>query len=71
MLYGMGMVAGVVGAVVMRTAPAVTAAASMLFMGDEPTWRKLCAIALAVAGVLILHLGRMAARAAGLAKAAA
>ncbi len=58
MLYGMRMVSGVVGAVVMSTAPAVTAAASMLFMGDRPTWRKLGAIALAVAGVLILHLGR-------------
>lgn len=58
MLYGMRMVAGVVGAIVMSTAPAVTAAASMLFMGDRPTWRKLCAIALAVAGVLILHLGQ-------------
>ena len=59
MLYGMRMVAGVVGAIVMSTAPAVTAAASMLFMGDRPTWRKLSAIALAVAGVLILHLGRL------------
>jgi drug/metabolite transporter (DMT)-like permease len=58
MLYGMRMVAGVVGAIVMSTAPAVTAAASMLFMGDRPTWRKLCAITLAVAGVLILHLGQ-------------
>jgi drug/metabolite transporter (DMT)-like permease len=37
MLYGMRMVTGVVGAVVMSTAPAVTAAASMLFMGDRPT----------------------------------
>jgi len=58
MLYGMGMVSGVVGAVVMSTAPAVTAAGSMLFMGDRPTWRKLGAIALAVAGVLILQLGQ-------------
>jgi drug/metabolite transporter (DMT)-like permease len=58
MLYGMGMISGVVGAVVMSTAPAVTAAGSMLCMGDEPTWRKLVAIALAVAGVLILHLGQ-------------
>jgi drug/metabolite transporter (DMT)-like permease len=58
MLYGMRMVAGVVGAIVMSTTPAVTAAASMLFMGDRPTWRKLSAIALAVIGVLILHLGQ-------------
>ena len=52
------MIPGVVGAVVMSTAPAVTAAASMLLLGDQPTWRKLVAIALAVVGVLILNLGQ-------------
>lgn len=57
MLYGMRMIGGVAGAVVMSTTPAVTAAASMLFMGDKPTWRKLSAIALAAAGVLLLNLG--------------
>lgn len=55
MLYGMKMVSGVVGSVIMSTTPAVTAAASMIFLGDSPTWRKLGAIALAVAGVLLLH----------------
>jgi drug/metabolite transporter (DMT)-like permease len=58
MLYGMRMVSGVVGAVVMSTAPAVTAAGSILFLGDAPTWRKITAIVLAVTGVLILHLGQ-------------
>lgn len=58
MLYGMKMVQGVVGAIVMSTAPAVTAAASMLFFGDSPTWRKLGAIVLAVAGVLVLQMGQ-------------
>lgn len=58
MLYGMGMVSGVAGAIVMSTTPAVTAAASMLFLGDRPTWRKLLAIGLAVGGVLVLHLNR-------------
>jgi len=57
MLFGMAMVSGVVGAVVMSTTPAVTAAASMLFLGERPTWRTLGAIALAVAGVVILQLG--------------
>jgi drug/metabolite transporter (DMT)-like permease len=57
MLYGMRMIPGVVGAIVMSTTPAVTAAGSMLFMGDAPSWRKLLAIALAVAGVLVLQLG--------------
>ncbi|MGE3934756.1 MAG: DMT family transporter [Rhodospirillaceae bacterium] len=55
MLYGMRMVPGVAGAIVMSTAPAVTAAASMLFLGDRATWRKLTAVALAVAGILVLH----------------
>lgn len=58
MLYGMKMVSGVVGAIVMSTTPAVTALASMTLMGDKPTWRKLTAVILAVAGVLILHLGQ-------------
>jgi drug/metabolite transporter (DMT)-like permease len=60
MLYGMRMVPGVVGAIVMSTAPAVTACASILFLGDKPTWRRLSAIALAVAGVLVLQLGSAA-----------
>jgi len=59
MLEGMRMVSGVVGAVVMSTAPAVTAAASMCFAGDRPTWRKLVAIGLSVAGVLVTHLGQV------------
>ncbi|WP_198154828.1 DMT family transporter [Oceanibaculum pacificum] len=58
MLYGMKMIPGVVGAIVMSTTPAVTAAASMLFLGDRPTIRKVGAITLAVAGVLILQLGQ-------------
>lgn len=58
MLYGMGMVSGVVGAIVMSTTPAVTAGTSILLLGDRPTWRKLAAIALAVGGVLLLHLGQ-------------
>lgn len=58
MLYGMSMVSGVVGAVVMATTPAVTAGASMLFLHDSPTWRKLAAIAAAVVGVGLLQLGQ-------------
>lgn len=57
MLYGMKMVSGVTGAVVMSTAPAVTALASILFMNDRVTWRKVTAVALAVVGVLVLQLG--------------
>jgi drug/metabolite transporter (DMT)-like permease len=57
MLYGMRSVSGVAGAIVMSTTPAVTATASVLFLGDRASWRVLTAVALAVAGVLVLHLG--------------
>ena len=57
MLYGMRLASGVTGAIVMSTTPAVTATASMIFLGDQASWRKLTAIALAVLGVLILQLG--------------
>lgn len=58
MLYGMRLVSGVAGAIVMSTTPAVTAIGSIVFLGDKVTWRKACAIFLAVAGVLILQLGQ-------------
>lgn len=57
MLYGMALVPGTLGAVVMSTTPAVTAAAAMLLLGEAATWRKLAAILLAVGGVLLLQLG--------------
>lgn len=56
MLMGMSLVAGVTGAVVMATTPAVTAAAAILLAGEKANWRKLAAISLAVAGVLLLYL---------------
>ncbi|WP_181170170.1 MULTISPECIES: DMT family transporter [unclassified Mesorhizobium] len=58
MLYGMAMVPGAVGATVMSTTPAVTSAASMIFLGDRPTWRKTTSVVLAVVGVSILQLGQ-------------
>jgi drug/metabolite transporter (DMT)-like permease len=48
----------VVGAIVMSTTPAVTAAAAIVFLREKATWRKLAAIALAVIGVLILQIGQ-------------
>jgi drug/metabolite transporter (DMT)-like permease len=56
MLYGMKLVSGVAGSIVMSTTPAVTAIASYLFLKDRLGWRKALAIALAVLGVLILNL---------------
>lgn len=57
MLHGMKLVSGVVGSIVMSTAPAVTALGARLFLGEKLGWRKSTAVALAVAGVLLLHLG--------------
>ncbi|MEQ8701067.1 MAG: DMT family transporter, partial [Bauldia litoralis] len=54
LLFGMKMVSGVTGSIVMSTAPAVTAALSFLFFKDRLGWRKSAGIALAVAGVLLL-----------------
>lgn len=57
MLMGMALISGVAGAIVMATTPAVTAGAAMLLMGEGASWRKLAAIALAVGGVALLHVG--------------
>ena len=56
MLIGMREAPGAVGAVVMATTPAVTAVASVLFLGDHLTKWKTLAIALTVAGVVIVNL---------------
>ena len=54
MLYGMRLVSGVVGSIIMSTAPAITAGLAILFMGESATWRKVVALALAVAGIQVL-----------------
>ena len=58
MLYGMRIVPGVVGSVVMSTTPAVTAAGAILFFGERLDWRKAAAIVLAVAGVFLVNLNK-------------
>lgn len=55
MLYGMKLVSGVTGSVVMSTTPAVTALASFVFLKERLGWRKALAVALAVAGVLVVN----------------
>lgn len=57
MLYGMRLAPGAVGATIMSMAPATTAAAAMLFFREQPSWRKLVAVGLAVLGVAVLQLG--------------
>jgi drug/metabolite transporter (DMT)-like permease len=57
MLYGMRLVSGVVGAIVMSTTPALTAVCAVLLLGERATWRKGTAAGLAVVGVVVLHAG--------------
>ncbi len=58
MLYGMKLVSGVTGSVVMSTTPAVTAIASVVFFKDTITWKKLLALSLAIGGVVLLQIFR-------------
>ena len=55
MLVGMREAPGAVGAVVMATTPAVTATASVLFLGDRLERWTAAAIVLAVAGVVVVN----------------
>ena len=57
MMYGMRLVSGVVGSIVMSTTPAVTGVAAILFLRERPDWRVLVAVGLAVAGVLVMNFG--------------
>jgi len=56
MLYGMKLASGVTGSLVMSTTPAVTAILSVVFFKDRVTWKKVVALMLAIAGVLVLQL---------------
>lgn len=52
----MALTSGVVGSIVMSTTPAMTAMGAFLFLKERLGWRNALAVALAVAGVLILQL---------------
>ena len=56
MLYGMQMVSGVLGSIVMSLTPAVTATGAVLFLGERMTGRKIVALGIGVAGVLIMQI---------------
>ncbi|MFP4094949.1 MAG: DMT family transporter [Cyclobacteriaceae bacterium] len=55
LIYGMRFISGVKGSIIMSTTPAITALGSFIFFHDKFGWRKITAIALAVAGVLLLN----------------
>lgn len=54
--YGMTRVPGVTGSIVMGTGPAVTALVAVLFLGEQPSWRRWVAIVLSVAGVILMRI---------------
>jgi drug/metabolite transporter (DMT)-like permease len=56
LIYGMRFISGVKGSIVMSTTPAITALGSFIFFRDKFGWRKITAIALAIAGVLLLNI---------------
>ncbi len=56
MLYGMQMIPGTAGAIIMSTTPAVTALTAIVFLKESPTWRKITAVLLSVLGVAIMQI---------------
>lgn len=56
LLYGMKNVSGVTGSIIMSATPIITAALSYIFFKDKFTWRKYTALALAVAGILVMRI---------------
>jgi drug/metabolite transporter (DMT)-like permease len=56
LFYGLRIVPGTVGSVIMATTPAVTAVGAVLFLHDRPDRWIVAGIALAVAGVLAVNL---------------
>lgn len=57
LLYGMNLVSGVTGSIIMSSTPAITAGLSYVVFKDHFGWKKGLAIALAVAGILVLQVG--------------
>ena len=55
LLTGMKMVSGVIGAMVMSLSPAAVAVGATLFLNDRLGWRKIVAVVVSVAGVLIIN----------------
>jgi drug/metabolite transporter (DMT)-like permease len=56
MLYGMRLTTGVIGSTIMSAAPAITAIGAVIFFGAAMNWRKGGALAMAIAGVVLINL---------------
>jgi drug/metabolite transporter (DMT)-like permease len=57
MLYGMKLVSGVTGSVIMSATPALTATLSVIIFKDRLNWKKVLAIMLAVGGIILMQFG--------------
>ncbi|MCH2546393.1 MAG: DMT family transporter [Alphaproteobacteria bacterium] len=57
MLYGMQMISGVAGSVIMSLTPAVTAIAAVIFLRESLHPRKIIALLIGVSGVLVIQIG--------------
>lgn len=55
LIYGMRFISGVAGSVIMAFTPALTAAAAWLFLRAPMGWQRALAIALGVAGLVVMH----------------
>lgn len=55
MLYGMQMISGVMGSVIMSLTPALTAMAAIIFLSESIKARKIGALILGIIGVVIMH----------------
>ncbi|MEE4288686.1 MAG: DMT family transporter [Erythrobacter sp.] len=58
MLYGMRLTTGVIGSTIMSASPAITALAAVVFFGAAMNARKIGALGLAVAGIVVINLWR-------------
>jgi drug/metabolite transporter (DMT)-like permease len=56
MMYGMKNASGVIGSIIMSTAPAATALGAFLFLKEGMDWRKITAVGLSVIGIIIINL---------------
>lgn len=55
MLYGMKYASGVAGSIVMSTTPAVTALGAFFFFKDKFNWKKITALILSIAGIVVIN----------------
>jgi len=58
LIYGMKFISGVAGSILMSFTPALTALSAWLFMSSAMDWRRALAVALGVAGVVVINLFR-------------